>query len=432
MFLRKIHYIYEQAILVYIASSRLEDTNWNIKEFLSLAHSARIHVVETLLNNCKTINSKYFIGIGKLLKIENIVQNRSLSFVLFSNTLSSTQERNLSNFLKCTIIDRNQLILNIFSQRARTYSGKLQVRLAQLRYFKSRLVHEWSHLERQSGGIGFRGGPGETQLQIDRRLLNNNIFKILSDLNKIKNQRQQNRLRRMKKGIPTISLVGYTNSGKSTLFNVMTLSNVYESEELFSTLDPTFRRIVDNQNFDIILIDTVGFIQNLPRDLIASFKATLEETIQSSLLLHIIDAADEKYIQNINTVNLILNDININNIPVLLIMNKIDQMNKNIIPHIDRSAVGLPIRVWISARNRLGLSLVKQAIKELLPNNMIRYELKIPLYDNSSLWKKLYQLQAIEEYHMENDNIVKLKIYLSYVDWNRLLKHHRSLLNYII
>lgn len=416
---------------MYIVFSQSKDIDWDVKEFLSLAYSANISIAETLLSNCKTINAKYFIGIGKLFKIENIIKSRSLSLVLFSHALSSTQERNLSKFLKCMIIDRNQLILNIFSQRARTYSGKLQVKLAQLRYLKSRLVHEWNHLERQKGGIGIRGGPGEMQLETDRRLLNKNILQILSDLKKIENQRKQSRLQRVKKGIPTVSLVGYTNAGKSTLFNAMTLSNVYVSKKLFATLDPTFRRIIYTDRSDIILVDTVGFIQNLPNDLIAAFKATLEETIQSELLLHVIDVSDKQYIQNVSTVNNILNDINIHDVPILLIMNKIDQMHKEIVPHIDRDSTGLPIQVWISAQNQLGISLVKQAIKELLPNNMVRHELKIPLC-NHSLCRKLYQLQAVEEYQFENESTIKLKIHLSYVNWYRLLKYHRSLLDYIV
>lgn len=426
-----IKYLYSRTILVYVILFPLKDINWNIEECLSLALSANIQVKKIVFNSCDKICPKHFIGLGKLLEIKDMIKNQSISLVLFSNTLSSTQERNLSNFLKCTIMDRNQLILNIFAQRARTYSGKLQVKLAQLRYLKSRLVHEWSHLERQIGGIGVRGGPGEMQLECDRRLLSKNILRISSDLKKIENQRKQNRLRRLKKGIPVVSLVGYTNTGKSTLFNTMTLSSVYTSKKLFATLDPTFRRIIDKEKFDVILIDTVGFIQNIPRDLITSFKSTLEETVQSVLLLHVVDVSDEKYIQSINTVNYILHDINIHNIPVLFIMNKIDKMSKKIIPHIDRNPEGVPIKVWISARNQSGIILVKQAIKELLSNHMIRHELKIPLYDNN-LYQQLYKLQAVEEYRLENENIIKLKVYLPCTDWYRLLKCHRSLYNYII
>lgn len=431
IFLNNINHLYNRTILVYVVLSPAKDINWNLEECLSLAYSAKIRVKRVIFNSCRKICPKHFIGSGKLLKIKDIIKNQSISLVLFSNTLSATQERNLSNFLKCTIIDRNQLILSIFAQRARTYSGKLQVKLAQLRYLKSRLVHEWSHLERQTGGIGIRGGPGEMQLEYDRRLLSKNILQISSDLKKIENQRKQNRLRRLKKGIPVVSLVGYTNAGKSTLFNTMTLSNVYTSKELFATLDPTFRRITDKEKFDVILIDTVGFIQNLPRDLITAFKSTLEETIQSVLLLHVVDVSDERYMQHINTVNYILHDINLYNIPILLVMNKIDKINKEIIPHIDRNSEGIPIKVWISAQNQLGMMLIKQAIKELLPNRMVRYELKIPLHD-SSLCQELYKLQAVEEYQLENKNIIKLKIYLSCIDWYRLLKYHRLLYSYIV
>lgn len=424
--------LHKEAILIYITFSKPEDIDWDLKEFLSLACSADIKIMNVVLSCLKIIHPKYFIGMGKLLELESIIKKYSVSTVLFNCTLSSSQERNLNYFLKCQVIDRNQLILNIFEQRARTYEGKLQVKLAQLRYLNSRLIHEWNHLERQIGGIGVRGGPGEKQLESDRRLLSKHIIQILSDLKKIKNQRAQNRHRREKIGIPSVSLVGYTNAGKSTLFNVLTLSNVNTSKKLFETLDPTFRHIVNASNrSQIMLIDTVGFIQNLPKDLLHSFKATLEETAKSTLLLHVVDFSNKKFERNINTVNHILNDINVYNIPILMVMNKIDY-SATISPHIDRNDNGIPVRVWVSAQKNLGIDLIKTAIDELLPNQMLRYKLRIPMNSNLNLCQKLYQLQAIEECSVENQNTVKLKIYLSSVSWQRLLKHHESLSNYII
>ncbi|ADV33489.1 GTP-binding protein [Candidatus Blochmanniella vafra str. BVAF] len=422
--------INKNAILVYVVLSKSEDIPWNIKELLDLAYSSDIQVLDTLLvKNLRIVNSKYFISKGKILELESKIKENLASVVLFSCILSPNQERNLVKLFGCKVIDRNQLILNIFADRARTYEGKLQVQLAQLRYLNSRLTHEWNHLERQKGGIGVRGGPGEMQLENDRRLLSKRIFRVLSDLKKIENQRKQNRRHRVKIGIPTISLVGYTNVGKSTLFNIMTSAHVDTAKKLFVTLDPTFRRIGKRKKSSAILVDTVGFIQNLPKDLITSFKSTLQETVESTLLLHVVDVSSNKINQHIKTVNDILREINIKNIPVLLIMNKIDLIDK-IEPHIDRNFDGRPIRVWLSAHNRVGIDLLNKAIDELLPNNMVSYKLMVPI--NSSLYQKLYKLQAVTRFYHGNENMAKLKVDLSFEDWNYLTKCHGSLHDYIV
>ncbi|WP_159715528.1 ribosome rescue GTPase HflX [Blochmannia endosymbiont of Camponotus nipponensis] len=419
-----------QAILVHTFSyKKKEDENFNLQEFLSLASTAGMKILDVITNNYKTCNAKYFIGIGKVLELEQIIKNNFVSVVLFNCILSPHQERNLTSLLQCSIIDRNQLILNIFARRARTYEGKLQVKLAQLRHLNSRLVHEWSHLERQKGGIGLRGGSGEMQLESDRRLLRKEILQVLLRLKKIENQREQSRRHRFRIGIPTVSLVGYTNAGKSTLFNAMTASHVYVEEKLFSTLDPTCRRIMYKGAHNIILVDTVGFIQNLPRGLISSFKATLQETIQSTLLLHVVDVANERFEKNINTVHYVLNSMNIRNIPMLLVMNKIDQLKK-MVPRIDRDNDGYPVRVWISAQNDLGIFLLTQVINELLSNDMISYELRMPI--NSDLCQQLYRSQIVKEYWVEDHNYIRLKIYVSSVDWNRLLKNNKLLTDYIV
>ncbi|URJ23154.1 GTPase HflX [Blochmannia endosymbiont of Camponotus sp. C-003] len=424
-------YLNNQSILVNITffDKKKQNKSFNLQECLSLASTAGMEILEILTSNGKTCNAKYFIGIGKVLELERMIQNNSVSIVLFNCILSPHQERNLMCLLKCKIIDRNQLILNIFAQRARTYEGKLQVRLAQLKHLNSRLVHEWSHLERQKGGIGLRGGSGEMQLESDRRLLRKEMTQILLRLKKIENQREQGRRHRVRIGVPTVSLVGYTNAGKSTLFNVMTASHAYTSSKLFATLDPTSRRIVYKGIHDIILTDTVGFIQNLPNDLVSSFKATLQETVEATLLLHVVDVSDEKFEQNINTVHCMLSNLNVHNIPMLLVMNKIDRL-KEIVPHIDRDNHGYPSQVWISAQNNLGISLVLQAVNELLSNNMISYELRIPM--NNDLCEKLYRLQVVKQYWVEDDNYVRLKIYLSAVNWGRLLKNNKLLINYIV
>ncbi|URJ24003.1 ribosome rescue GTPase HflX [Blochmannia endosymbiont of Camponotus sp.] len=423
-------YSNNQSILVHTSfAKKKQNENFNLQEFLSLASTAGMEILDILTSNCKTCNAKYFIGIGKTLELERMIRNNSVSIVLFNCILSPHQERNLMCLLKCKIIDRNQLILNIFAQRARTYEGKLQVKLAQLRHLNSRLVHEWSHLERQKGGIGLRGGSGEMQLESDRRLLRKEMTQILLRLKKIENQREQGRRHRIRIGVPTVSLVGYTNAGKSTLFNTMTASHAYTSSKLFATLDPTSRRIVYKGAHDIILTDTVGFIQNLPRGLISSFKATLQETVQATLLLHVVDVADEKFEQNINTVHCILSNLSVHNVPRILVMNKIDQL-KEIAPRIDRDNHGCPIRVWISAQNNVGLSLLVQAINELLSNYMISYELRMPI--SNGLCEKLYKLQVVKQYWVEDDNYIRLKIYLSSVSWGRLLKNNKLLINYIV
>lgn len=423
-------FFYERVILVYVSYfKKKEDLDWDFQEFSSLVISAGMRVVDVLVNNHVIFNARYCIGIGKILNIKQMVKDNSASVVLFSNVLSSRQERNLIDFLQCKVIDRNQLILNIFAQRARTYEGKLQVKLAQLRYLNSRLTHEWSHLERQQGGIGLRSGPGEMQLESDRRVLRRNINKSVLYLKKIENQREQSRKNRFKMSMPIVSLVGYTNAGKSTLFNVLTDSNVYTTEKLFATLDPSFRCIVYKGSSKIILVDTVGFIQDLPNDLISSFKATLKEIMESTLLLHVVDVSNKKFEKNIDVVHDILNNLKIKNIPIILVMNKIDKLKK-IEPHIDRDYDGRPMRVWISTQNHSGLSLLMQILNELLSIDVVNYELRFPI--NNDLCQKLYQLQVVQQYWVEDNFHIRMKIHLSLIDWNRLLKKNKSLMNYVV
>lgn len=424
---------YKRAVLVYISSCRKKDElkwNWNLQEFSSLAVSAGMHIISMFIGSNYTVfNAKYLIGIGKVLELKKIVCDNSASVVLFNHVLSSRQERNLIYLLQCKVMDRNQLILNIFAQRARTYEGKLQVKLAQLRYLNSRLTHEWSHLERQKGGIGLRSGPGEMQLESDRRVLRKNIAHSLSYLKKIENRREQSRKNRFKMNMPIVSLVGYTNAGKSTLFNILTASHVYTSEKLFATLDPTFRRVTYQGRSKMVLVDTVGFIQNLPNDLISSFRTTLKETMESTLLLHVIDASSAQCNQNVNIVHDVLNNIKIDNIPIILVMNKIDKLNK-IIPRIDRNYDGYPTRVWISAKNNLGISLLIQVLDELVSCDIVDYELRLPI--NHNLYQELYQLQVVQKCWIEDDYNIRIKVHLSTVIWNRLLKKDKSLINYVI
>ena len=291
----------EQAVLVHIYFSQDKNSE-DLREFEALVSSAGVEALQIVTGSRKAPHPKFFVGEGKAVEIADAVKASGASVVLFDHALSAAQERNLERLCECRVIDRTGLILDIFAQRARTHEGKLQVELAQLRHIATRLVRGWTHLERQKGGIGLRG-PGETQLETDRRLLRDRISLILSRLERVAKQREQGRRARTRAEIPTVSLVGYTNAGKSSLFNKITAADVYAADKLFATLDPTLRRISVADVGDTVLADTVGFIRHLPHDLVAAFKATLQETRQASLLLHIIDAADPRVTENIAAVN---------------------------------------------------------------------------------------------------------------------------------
>jgi GTP-binding protein HflX len=317
------------------------------------------------------------------------------------------------------VLDRTSLILDIFAQRARTHEGKLQVELAQLRHLSTRLIRGWTHLERQKGGIGLRG-PGETQLETDRRLIRGRIKAILKRLERVQKQREQGRRSRKRAEIPTISLVGYTNAGKSTLFNTITEAGVYAADQLFATLDPTLRKVELSEVGSAILADTVGFIRHLPHDLVAAFKATLQETQEADLLLHVVDYSDPQYLENIEQVNDVLEEIGADEVPQLTICNKIDQLD-NVEPKIDRDDEGRPIRVWISAQAGLGIDLLKKALTECLRKSMVSYTLKIPP-NEGRLRGMLYELNCIMEqsYSEQGDWLVDVTMLTA--DWHRIDK----------
>lgn len=418
----------ELAVLVHVFFSNEKDTE-NLIEFQSLVISAGIKPVQIITGNRKSPQAKYFVGEGKAEEIAAVVKDSNADVVLFDHTLSPAQERNLERLCQCRVIDRTGLILDIFAQRARTHEGKLQVELAQLRHISTRLVRGWTHLERQKGGIGLRG-PGETQLETDRRLIRGKIRQILSRLAKVEKQREQGRQARSKAGIPTISLVGYTNAGKSSLFNQMTKSEVYAADQLFATLDPTLRRIDIDDVGVTVLVDTVGFIRHLPHDLVAAFKATLQETREASLLLHVVDAADNRMEENIRAVESVLEEIEANEIPALLVMNKIDMLN-GFTPRIDRDENNVPIRVWLSAQTGEGIPLLLQALTERLSGEIAHYELRLPP-EAGRLRSRFYQLQAIEYEEMDKDGSIMLEVKLPIVDWQRLCKQEQPLLEYIV
>lgn len=334
-------------------------------EFVELACSTGVQVMTTITGRGEAPHPKYFIGRGKVDEIRTWVADKQANLVIFNHDLSPAQERNLEQSLGCRVLDRTELILDIFSQRARSHEGKLQVELAQLQHLSTRLVRGWSHLERQKGGIGLRG-PGEKQLETDRRLIGNRIRQLHKRLGRVRKQRDQSRRSRHKAQVPTISLVGYTNAGKSTLFNRLTAARVLADSRLFATLDPTLRRLRLAMSQPLVLADTVGFIRNLPHSLVEAFRSTLEETRDAALLLHVVDAFSEEHLDLMAQVNKVLHTIGAENVPQLEVYNKIDQM-EGYKPRLEREASGRARRVWLSAINGEGIDLLRQALAEYFP-----------------------------------------------------------------
>lgn len=409
----------EQAILVHVDFND-ESTQEDLHELEMLALSAGATILGTVTTRRNTPQAKLFIGTGKADEIAQEVARLQADLVIFNHALTPAQERNLEKVFSCRVLDRTTLILDIFAQRARTHEGKLQVELAQLRHLATRLVRGWTHLERQKGGIGLRG-PGETQLETDRRLLRERIANILLRLEKVEKQREQGRRSRLRNEIPVVSLVGYTNAGKSTLFNRMTQSTVYAADQLFATLDPTLRRIELSRVGPVVLADTVGFIRHLPHDLVAAFKATLQETREADLQLHIIDCADERVNDNIDQVNAVLTEIKADHVPQLLVYNKVDQL-ENGLPRIERDSEGMPTAVWLSALTGAGLDLLLNVLDERLSTQIVTYQLKLPLAE-VRLRSKLYALKAVQRETFSDVGDYLLDIRLPEIEWLRLRKH---------
>ena len=388
------------------------------REFEELVLSAGGDPAAYIMGHRTAPHPRTFIGSGKLEEIRDEVNLQEAEVVMFNHILSPSQERNLEQELECRVLDRTGLILDIFAQRARTHEGKLQVELAQLQHVATRLVRGWTHLERQKGGIGLRG-PGETQLETDRRLLRIRIKSITARLEKVRKQRDQGRRSRKRQEIPTVSLVGYTNAGKSTLFNYITDSGVYAADQLFATLDPTLRRLELENVGPVVLADTVGFIAHLPHKLVEAFKATLEETLNADLLLHVIDAASDEREDNIYQVHEVLQEIGADEIPRLEIYNKLDLLEQK--PRIDRNADGIPERVWLSAATGDGVSLLLQAVSEVVGQDMVDEQLEIAP-DQGGLRAALYRLGAVESENYSDDGVAHLQVRLPRADWNRLMK----------
>jgi len=381
------------------------------REFEDLARSAGADVRAIIGGSRQRPDAGLFVGSGKADEVAAAVAADEADLAIFNHDLSPSQERNLEKILKCRVLDRAGLILDIFASRARSHEGKLQVELAQLHHLRTRLVRGWTHLERQKGGIGMRG-PGESQLETDRRLVSERIDTLKRRLEEVRARRAQNRAGRRRSEIPTVSLVGYTNAGKSSLFNALTGDDSFASNQLFATLDTTVRRIDLPEGEPAVLADTVGFIRDLPHDLIAAFRATLEESREASLLLHVIDAGDGERMARIEQVNEVLTEIEADGVPRLQVFNKID-LREDEPPRIERDDAGVAVRVYVSARERLGLDLLKTAIAERLRPGVPDFELVLPP-QAARLRAQLFELRAVRDESIDEDGAAHLKVSLPY------------------
>jgi len=407
----------ERAILVHASPDGLPD-NAERDEFAELACSAGALIVAELVSSRRRPDARYFIGKGKLDELGKLIEQNDAELVISSAALSPSQERNLERALRCRVVDRAGLILDIFAQRARSFEGKLQVELAQLRHLSTRLVRGWTHLERQKGGIGLRG-PGETQLESDRRLIGRRIRQLKERLENVDARRTMNRQNRVRAEIPTVALVGYTNAGKSTLFNALTDADVYVQDQLFATLDPTVRRLDLPDGEHVILADTVGFVRDLPHELIAAFKSTLQEAREADLILHIIDASDSNRWQRVRQVNSVLKQLDADQVPQIRVYNKIDKLDRK--PRITNNRAGEGRAVWLSAVTGEGLALLKDAIARRLCQKTVNRVVRL-LPAEGRQRAMLFELGAVQREEDMPDGGWTLELKMTEKDLRRFLK----------
>ncbi len=405
----------ERAVLVQLQLAGAE-RDLSLLEFEELVASAGGEPVATITGSRSAPHARTFVGEGKLDEIARACETHEAELVIFNHALSPSQERNLESTLSCRVLARTGLILDIFAQRARTHEGKLQVELAQLTHMSTRLIRGWTHLERQKGGIGLRG-PGETQLETDRRLLRARIKSIQSRLERVRNQREQSRRARRRAELPVLSLVGYTNAGKSTLFNRVTTSEVYAADKLFATLDPTLARADIEHLGPVLFADTVGFISDLPTTLVEAFKATLEETANASLLLHVVDVSANNRDELMADVEAVLGEIQADGLPQLVVFNKLDLLEQS--PRILRNESGTPTAVYLSAATGEGVELLFDAIRERLSVTLFEQEITLDP-QRARLRAALYEMGAVCTEEWQPDGSSRLHVRLPLSDWRRL------------
>ncbi len=397
----------ERAVLVRLGLGAPVDPE-DLQEFTQLALSAGAQPVATVTGRRDRPDPRYFVGSGKAEELKAAAQANDADVILIDHALSPSQERNLEKLIERRVLDRNGLILDIFAQRARSHEGKLEVELAQLKHIASRLVRGWTHLERQKGGIGLRG-PGETQLETDRRIIGQRVRVLGKRLAKLQQQRETGRQMRAEIPVPSLALVGYTNAGKSTLFRSLTGADAYVADQLFATLDPTVRRITLPGGTAVVAADTVGFIRELPHELVAAFQSTLTEAREATLLLHVVDASNPRRAEQLAQVDAVLNEIGAGHIPQLIVYNKIDRLE--LAPRIDRDEAGRATAVWICAARGDGLDLLIRAVAERLARFVRRARLRMPA-SAGALRSRLYSAQAVRAEESTPDGSIELAVEL--------------------
>lgn len=407
----------EKTVLVHLVIDSEEERD-DPTEFEELARSAGASPVAYIGGTRRQPAPNHFVGSGKLEEIAACVRATGAELVLFNHALSPSQERNLEKHLKCRVLDRTGLILDIFAQRARSHEGKLQVELAQLKHLSTRLKRGWTHLDRQKGGIGLKGA-GETQLELDQRMIRQRIKAIHKGLDRVRGQREQGRRSRQRAEVPTVSLVGYTNAGKSTLFNALTDARTYAADQLFATLDSTLRRLELPNLGSAIVADTVGFISHLPHGLVEAFRATLEETASATLLLHVIDGANEAQDELRMEVESVLKEIDADQVPRLEVINKIDSVPDGG-PRLLRNEAGLPVRVWVSAKTGVGLDLLLTAMTELLSGGLVSQTVILQA-KQAKLRSHLYQSKFVTAEQTDETGASILDLRLPKAELDRIL-----------
>jgi len=409
----------ERAVLVHVDFDREQDRE-GLSEFKELVHSAGAFFETLITASRHTPDAKYFVGKGKVEEIMAAVEVEEAEVVIVNHALSPSQERNLSNKVGCRVVDRVGLILDIFAQRARTHEGKLQVELAQLKHMSTRLVKGWTHLERQKGGIGMRG-PGETQLESDKRMIGEKIKQLNKRLEKVRKQRELGRRGRQRSDIPTVAIVGYTNAGKSTLFNRLTDAAVYAEDRLFATLDSTLRRVEIPGAGPCILADTVGFIRHIPHDLVAAFRSTLEEAREADLLIHLVDSSDEMKEQKIDEVFEVLEEIGADEVPQILVMNKIDRLIGRA-PGVEIEQPHSVDKSWVSAQSGAGMDELMQLISEQFKGRFVQVKASFSAGEGR-LRSELFKLGKVMNEAYTDEGDVELTMELSAGEYEQLLNN---------